>query len=1351
MNCQTIFEDIKNLLTKPNTITKPQDLYEKVHIFTSNCNEQQKKELYAFVIEHTTKVRTKIISLTREIKLVPNVKSDAIIIYKKYVEFYKLIMSVFYPILKTQFDADEFNNNLRLFGIKLSFMNKKANISGTISLLQNDLVKHYLQTKQIVDIKVLKTKLEELEKSDRDPTISLLDYSKYFKILNTRLSSKLKTDCPIYNLRNITAIEEEKMMDDHCILLHLFNSEIEKIVKSLRSIDYTKNKITSQKSRALLKLADFFKKINNLEIDNLDNFYHEWMNLSDTIDIPKQASYDVFSYLSNGMDNFIDLFVSLVSESNRDLLMFGIHSSNINAFYSNFEQIILDQERDRYEQERSRADIRVIGTARGAPQTVAPQYVYNTPSRAGGKKSKPTKHKTQRGGEPGNFCLGNMDESTTSYEEKLAYYTLGISKTRDELKHDFNFKKDTMTNLLKIYDSTISAFVTNLTQHSANPEISKIIQFINLLQSYSVGSDSEWNYYTSVLQTMDTQCNKLEELTMTKVATLDKYPYLDTQFARENGYIVNFEGKKYLYMAIDNNPVVPLFDFKDVCTSVKDNSTADFKLYPLIVETVQNETTKEKDVDPNNLQTFTKSLFDFYYAPGMIDPKTIGAYPETNFTANQNIESIVTFPAGFNNLEEYKTALRAIQLSQDINKAEGANSRIDMMNGINSFMRYFGANYSTPTGPIVNPDTIRFIVNGNSYIGIQFSIPSSPPTEIQLQIGDTTIDNVTNFVNKFDGVIPLILPPDIDLSWRRLHTFGITILNLIPRNIIDVILGNIGTSFRISDINILTSYLLTEIIITLKSFGDSFQVYYSKKLRDRIKASYGLDLYLSSTDKNVGGECLLLNNTFWLIGTGIRPHSDLFAKSLGFFGKESFKNRAAGLKIIQGETDIDGTIAITTNKSLMDESKYIESINSTFLKIYPNLQDAPLDPARVPGAEDEIYGDGSILSSISSVKLLLIDNNVILSPGGKDKLNSMLSQIRSGGPNIKNNLKELDAFLKKIYDVVKLTEVIHTAVPVSSMSVEGLPVAEGIASAVPIPETKKTLLFKKLETLTAFMNMKFCLSLRAISKSKIVKEQVKLQEVITTAMATAKIDNIFTPDLFKFSQDFLNQVYIDSFGQAHTEYDRIMEVAKVEIANTLLVLNSEDEVQTQRRPPRQAVLNSKEEALKRAIDDEIMAKQLTSGSSAKVSVLQDKLASAKEKLNNLIVSYGPRNLSNPEKKKLEAAKKLVTTALTKYETAQLAQQNSVTAAAAEKVKNNISKNDPVKVCNMISGMLSSMRTKINGMNFFQRSHGGKRKHTKKNNKIKKNKTRGKMVLKSSKKTQSKNRKKMTRILRKIKN
>ena len=39
-------------------------------------------------------------------------------------------------------------------------------------------------------------------------------------------------------------------------------------------------------------------------------------------------------------------------------------------------------------------------------------------------------------------------------------------------------------------------------------------------------------------------------------------------------------------MAIDNNPVVPLFDFKDVCTSVKDNSTADFKLYPLIVETV---------------------------------------------------------------------------------------------------------------------------------------------------------------------------------------------------------------------------------------------------------------------------------------------------------------------------------------------------------------------------------------------------------------------------------------------------------------------------------------------------------------------------------------------------------------------------------------------------------------------------------------------------------------------------------------------------------------------------------------------------------------------------------------------
>jgi hypothetical protein len=568
----------------------------------------------------------------------------------------------------------------------------------------------------------------------------------------------------------------------------------------------------------------FFKQINNLELDDV---YDKWMTLSNTLGVDKDDPYpyDVYLYLTNGFNNFIDLFVSLVSESNRDLLMLDIHTLNIESIYSTFEQAILDQENDLVSPV-AQGTIRLL-----SQHQEAPRFVYTSSSgSSSGSGSGPIggKKRRQKGGAPNDFCLGNIDESS-DLVDKQAYYTLCLSKTRDELKHDFNFNKETMNRLLKIYDSTINNFVQGLRDSTKTSETSKIIDFIDLLNTYSVGSDSEWNYYTSVLQTMDKQCNKLEELTMTKVASLDKYPYLNTTFAKDNGYIVNLKGKDYLYMAIDTNPVVPLFDFKDVCTSVKDNATADFKLYPLLYETV-NET---------DLNNFADSLIDFYYAPGMIDPKTTGPYPKTNFTANPNIGKIKLFPTTIPDLDTYKRILNEIQLSQDINnETEGANnSRIDMMNGINSFMRYFGANFGLATGPIVDSNTVRFIEiqDGTKYSGIQFVIPSVT-NPIQIQIGDTTIDNVTNFVNRFDGIIPLGQGQIQEESWKRLHNFGTVILSLIPPAILTTILNNIDTSFNNPQIDQSTqrSYLLTEIIITLKSFGDSFQVYYSKKLRDRI-------------------------------------------------------------------------------------------------------------------------------------------------------------------------------------------------------------------------------------------------------------------------------------------------------------------------------------------------------------------------------------------------------------------------------------------------------------------------------------------------------------------------------------
>lgn len=58
----------------------------------------------------------------------------------------------------------------------------------------------------------------------------------------------------------------------------------------------------------------------------------------------------------------------------------------------------------------------------------------------------------------------------------------------------------------------------------------------------------------------------------------------------------------------------------------------------------------------------------------------------------------------------------------------------------------------------------------------------------------------------------------------------------------------------------------------------------------------------------------------------------------------------------------------------------------------------------------------------------------------------------------------------------------------------------------------------------------------------------------------------------------------------------------------------------------------KEEAIKRAIDDEIIAKQLTGRTSAKTDTLQGKLDIAKTKLNDLINSYGPKILNVADQK-----------------------------------------------------------------------------------------------------------------------
>ena len=56
---------------------------------------------------------------------------------------------------------------------------------------------------------------------------------------------------------------------------------------------------------------------------------------------------------------------------------------------------------------------------------------------------------------------------------------------------------------------------------------------------------------------------------------------------------------------------------------------------------------------------------------------------------------------------------------------------------------------------------------------------------------------------------------------------------------------------------------------------------YVKKMSTYLKQQYGLNIYISSSDKNVAGEAFLTDTPTWIVGLGTRQHTS-FYKSVGY-------------------------------------------------------------------------------------------------------------------------------------------------------------------------------------------------------------------------------------------------------------------------------------------------------------------------------------------------------------------------------------------------------------------------------------------------------------------------------------
>jgi hypothetical protein len=582
-----------------------------------------------------------------------------------------------------------------------------------------------------------------------------------------------------------------------------------------------------------------------------------------------------------------------------------------------------------------------------------------------------------------------------------AFLLASLTKTQDELSHDFlpYLKKLVYTLISSNYKPVIDAFVAKLEKlitdnpGNAADQATIIKNFIQELRSNTTVPETEWNYYSSILKFLDNRCKKIDSVNIVMIANVKKYPFLSR--LQNYGYFWQFEkdptklssddddNSSYFYKYLDGSIVtIGGGKFSNAhLVYFADNSTSTRKLIPIYKnQNISGNVKLENNINyvsSASVIQFENSSYVFYYGPGLLDPANQNPIPKSKFfgpLANQVIDRIEIVPpdvkmAGGGNvhLQEYRQIIKDIQRDQDINLPGSRYARIFMIDGINKFIAMFGVvdGFVDISGDL---GSIGFIEDGDSYSGITFTLTEIPATAtatavpeciIELKTGkgkvvksDTTIDNVSDFIiwlesstesPKLDDFLSEDCPANILFaqwqSWRRLYTFADAIYRRIPSNVKTAILTQMGLQSNRDKDKILRRRMITEIIITLKSFGDSYQVDYVKKISEYLKQKYNLSVSIRSTDKNVGGEGLLISCPFWLIGTGIRPHYDFYTKYATFFGNREFKETVdvedgsgksskvtIGLK--PGCVEYNPISTITTDSSLVDIPSIISEITS---------------------------------------------------------------------------------------------------------------------------------------------------------------------------------------------------------------------------------------------------------------------------------------------------------------------------------------------------------------------------------------------------------------------------------------
>jgi len=1131
---------------------------------------------------------------------------------------------------------------------------------------------------------------------------------------------------------------------------------IAKLTKYKNLLKFFKDKLDEKKF-----LKDTLDEIVDYKIENIDTFVnyifyklhefteHEIFILLQMMHVRIQLEFE----------NYTDLLLSVITESNREYVQIIEHCMNVQSYMNSMLEVYENLEV--YER-------LLVGQIPGRLELFLSQQASNEPFYV----TTSTGEIEQRGGADTDFCAGMMDEIGSDDDDvrfnlkRQGYCALGCSKLYDELKHDFKpYLKGLMPKIESIYKKVINFFHIKLVEDNKSheyPEVKDVVEFMDLVSSYSVGKDPEWNYYTSVLKFMDEKCDNIDELTIVKVVNLADYKNLNVDQV-DSDYKRKLGDSEYLYMTMECGEVSPIFELPNLWVSVEDNSTPHRKLWPLVY---QNPTPEQAEVE-----SFKRSFFTIDNGPGMLDPKTTGPVSIANFSVDSPfIEQVKggLEELGYDSdiIGKHITKLQTIQALQNINVAEDQDSKTNMITGLNLFLGYFGVPLNP--SPVTN---IQFIqtLDGLRFMGINITMENGTFPTFPIHIGDTTISTISSFVKEYDGNIPVDTNDKWDPSWRRLHVFAKEIYANIPANI----KANLGSE----------SEVLTMIILSLKSLGDLWQVFYSKKLAKQIEDS-GFTSYISSTDKNVGSECFLTSNKFMLNGTGVRPHLKLLEdpELLRFFGKENFRRALVGEDAVPDERDIDGSDTITTNLKVATSETYISSINVTLSKIIPHLDDnVPVlyeliklhklmiayDEANEKANNElstelhneiikiresignnpkfqELYQNQHLpessielksfiellsdqvpeakfvefvdfeFSGVSSILFLILSKKV-LNVTGKQKLQQYLDELKKDSIEKKLEIfKNIDIFLKKIYEVIKLTEPDTTTPPL--LEVQGVPVEEmeeemeeemkeeivqenvPLAQGVLIPQELQVLgvelqkkvvestFFQKIKTLTSFLKCNFIASFDALRSKKtktfndvdILKHAISIERKSREAV---KKVNIFDKKLLDFARDFMEHDYQHVLDIATTAYDNLLSSTQVEIEEIALELVSlKEEVRKSTRERTQRVDQQ---------DTEINFALAQASENAKMQEFKKKIEESKDCIYQLIQSMEKQN-NKREVEKIKNKLDKQRTSLEKLQQKLNTEVEEQKRAIADKIKNKFDKNNPEKSRKNMSSMLKSM-------------------------------------------------------------